>query len=82
MHGDLCKNLGIDSSTDQMIGIRSVLESIPKCLRNAKLYTVETIRFVKSEQCYHLTSTDAETEAFAVSSVDTLATSQEETKAC
>ena len=27
MHGDLCKHLGIDSSTDQMIGIRSVLES-------------------------------------------------------
>ena len=28
-HGDLCKHLGIDSSTDRMIGIRSVLESIP-----------------------------------------------------
>ena len=30
MHGDLSKHLGIDSSTDRMIGIRSVLESIPK----------------------------------------------------
>ena len=31
MHGDLCKHLGIDSSTDRMIGIRSVLEYISKC---------------------------------------------------
>ena len=28
MHGDLCKHLGIDSSTDQIPIIRSVLESI------------------------------------------------------
>ena len=32
MHSYLSKNLGIDSSTDRMIGIRSVFESIPKCL--------------------------------------------------
>ena len=30
VHGDLCKHLGIDSSTDRKIGIRSLLESIPK----------------------------------------------------
>ena len=28
VHGDLCKHLGIDSSTDQIPIIRSVLESI------------------------------------------------------
>ena len=35
VHGDLCKHLGIDSSTDRMIVIRSVLESIPKCLHKS-----------------------------------------------
>ena len=28
MHGDLCKHIGIDLSTDQMKGIQSVLKSI------------------------------------------------------
>ena len=31
VHGDLCKHLGIDSSTES----RSVLESIPKCLHKS-----------------------------------------------
>ena len=30
VHSYLCKHLGIDSSTDRMIGIRSVLKSISK----------------------------------------------------
>ena len=43
----------------------------------AKRYIVlRDICFAKSEQCYHLTSTDAE--AVAVRLVDALATSQEE----
>ena len=35
VHGHLCMHLGIDSSTDRMIGIRLVLESIPKCLHKS-----------------------------------------------
>ena len=46
VHGDLCKHLGIDSSTDlddrysnlflnAYINRRSVLESIPKCLHKS-----------------------------------------------
>ena len=31
VHGDLCKHVGIDSSTNRMIGIRSILEYISKC---------------------------------------------------
>ena len=34
MHGDLCKHLGIDSSTDHPDRYR-VLESIPKCLHKS-----------------------------------------------
>ena len=34
-HGDLCKHLGIDSSTNRMIGIPSVPESIPKWLHKS-----------------------------------------------
>ena len=35
VHGDSCKHLGIDSSTNQMIGIRSELEAVPKCLHKS-----------------------------------------------
>ena len=30
MHGDLSKHLGIDSSTDRMMGIQLVLKSLSK----------------------------------------------------
>ena len=49
------------------------------CDRNITEIHDRDIYFEKSEQCYHLTSTDAE--AVAVTSVDVLAPSHEETDA-
>ena len=41
VHGDLFLHLGIDTSTDRMIGIPSVLESIPKCLHKLSICNID-----------------------------------------
>ena len=39
VHGDLCKHLGIDSSTDRMIGIRSYLNLVLNTYINCHAHT-------------------------------------------
>ena len=54
VHGDLCKHLAIDSSTDRMIGNRSVLEYIPKCLYTQKKKFSQYLCFLIKSTILHI----------------------------